>query len=215
MNQTARRFLVASGAALALTLAACDAPVGGIHAVERDGPMDGPTVVFFHGAAFTSDVWVETGILDAVSGAGFRAIAVDLPGAGRSPGTTDPAPVWFQGLLEERSIDCPILVAPSASGRVLEEVLSVPNPVDRFGLCGVVVVAPVTRELPGVGVPALVVWGSDDRVVPMSNATPLAESLQTDDLVVIQGGGHAVYQTDTDAFISVLLEWLADLSVAA
>ena len=160
-----RSSLVATGAVLVLIMGACGSSVEG-HAVERDRPVDGPTVAFFHGAAFTWDVWVETGILDAVSGSGFRAIAIDLPGSGRSPATTDSPPVWFERLLEERSIDCPIVVAPSASGRVLEELLSVPNPADRFGLCGLVAVAPVTPRLPAVGVPGLVVWGSEDQSSP-------------------------------------------------
>lgn len=46
------------------------------HAPHADAPL----VLFLHGMRFTSDDWVRIGTLRAVRRAGYRAMAVDLPG---------------------------------------------------------------------------------------------------------------------------------------
>ena len=42
-----------------------------------------PTVVFLHGARYTSDTWNEIGALDNVAANGYHAVALDLPGFGK------------------------------------------------------------------------------------------------------------------------------------
>ena len=49
----------------------------------RQKVPDQPTVVFLHGARFTSDVWNEIGVLDIVANQGYHAVAPDLPGFGK------------------------------------------------------------------------------------------------------------------------------------
>lgn len=50
--------------------------------VQEAGPADGRAVVLVHAAVGWSETWRET--MDALSGAGFRAIAVDMPPLGFS-----------------------------------------------------------------------------------------------------------------------------------
>jgi pimeloyl-ACP methyl ester carboxylesterase len=59
---------------------------GGVF-VQEKGPEDGVPVVLFHGTAAWSELWRRT--VDALSSAGFRVIALDLPPFGFSdrPGT--------------------------------------------------------------------------------------------------------------------------------
>src|SRR5262245_41770914 len=50
--------------------------------VQEAGPADGQSVVFVHGTGAWSETWRET--LTALAGAGYRAIAIDLPPFGYS-----------------------------------------------------------------------------------------------------------------------------------
>ena len=48
------------------------------------------------------------------------------------------------------------------------------------------------RLLAGVGVPALVAWGEEDRIVPLECATLYASALPNATLETYPGAGHAV-----------------------
>jgi len=50
--------------------------------VQEDGPTDGPPVVFIHGTGAWSEIW--RGTMHALAGAGYRAIALDMPPFGFS-----------------------------------------------------------------------------------------------------------------------------------
>lgn len=63
---------------------------GDVHALARTCTMimiwlsciaaAAPVVLFLHGARFTSDNWVSLGTLKLVRKAGYRTMAIDLPG---------------------------------------------------------------------------------------------------------------------------------------
>ena len=57
--------------------------------VQEDGPSDGPPVVLIHGTGAWSEIW--RGTMHALAGAGYRAIALDMPPFGFStrPTSTD------------------------------------------------------------------------------------------------------------------------------
>jgi pimeloyl-ACP methyl ester carboxylesterase len=57
--------------------------------VQEEGPSDGPAVVLVHGTGAWSEIW--RGTMHALAGAGYRAIALDMPPFGFSarPANTD------------------------------------------------------------------------------------------------------------------------------
>lgn len=55
----------------------------------------------------------------------------------------------------------------------------------------------------------LMVWGREDTVTPLAQATSLAEWLPNDELVVLDHVGHIPHVEDLDGVASALLEWLA------
>jgi haloalkane dehalogenase len=59
-------------------------------AYREAGPADGPVALLLHGYPESSYMW--GGVFDAIAGAGWRAIAPDLPGFGDSP--IDPPGTW-------------------------------------------------------------------------------------------------------------------------
>ncbi len=81
---------------------------------------DGPPIVFLHGFLSTAGVWDP--VIDRL-GPGFRCVAVDLPGFGRSAkGASVPAGVWgraewLRALLDTAGLDAVTLVGASMGGQ--------------------------------------------------------------------------------------------------
>ncbi len=170
-------------------------------------PTQGPLVLFLHGASFTANTWVETGSHQLLCEAGMPSLSVDLPGFGRT-GRFDHDPVKLMNeLVEYLGVDI-ILVSPSMSGGYsLPWLMTSPA-----AAAGFVPVAPVgiggwqTPE--GFVIPTLGLWGSEDRIVPVPEGERLISSIPAARLVVIEGGGHAVYKTHPVEFHEALLEFV-------
>jgi len=182
-----------------------------VSVVDRSpgGPAKG-SVLFLHGGSYTSAVWGRTGLLDDVTDAGWRGVAVDLPGHGGTP-SSDLDPARFLEQLMSVVVSNPVVVSPSASGRYSLPLVSRSPHLLR----GFVPVAPVGmdsfkmdsgKEPP----PSLVVWGTDDDVIDPDLQPAFAERLAATE-APIAGAGHAPYEDHTDAFGRVLLNFLKTL----
>ena len=98
-----------------------------------------PTVVFVHGAAMNRTVWTLFGRYFARHG--YNAIAVDLPGHGRSEGppleSIAEMAAWIAALLEEAEIDAAHLVGHSmGSLAVLDAAARYPERARGIALIG-------------------------------------------------------------------------------
>jgi len=187
---------------------------GQVHYLEL-GPPQGPVVVLLHGASFSAQTWREIGTLAALSEAGFRAVAVDLPGFGRTPAATVDYDAWLARLLDRLEIERAAVVSPSMSGRFSLPVLA--REPERFW--GYVAVAPVqipkyAEKLGGVPVPVLAVWGERDTIVPIAHADALVAAMPNARRLVIPGAGHAPYMNQPAAFHAALIEFLDGLGKA-
>ncbi len=172
------------------------------------------TVLLLHGASFSAQTWRELGTLDRMKDLGYRAVAVDLPGFGKSGSSPLTGAPFLLDLIQHLALDRPILVSPSMSGRY-----SLPLVAQNASiLSGYVAIAPVgipqyAAQLQGIELPALAIWGSRDRTVPIENADLLVRSMPNARKVVLENAGHACYMTATDEFHAELLEFIAQISV--
>ena len=114
--------------------------------------------------------------------------------------------------MDELELDRPVVVSPSMSGGFSLPLVAGHS--DR--LSGFVAVAPVAierhlTELKGNPLPALLLWGDDDSIVPLDDGRRLAEALDDARIEVLEGAGHACYMKRPERFHELLLGFVAEV----
>ncbi|GAB4338210.1 MAG: alpha/beta hydrolase [Desulfobulbaceae bacterium] len=170
------------------------------------------SVVLLHGMKFQAATWQELGTLDRIADAGFRALAVDMPGFGRSPA----CPMEHEEVLERflMAMDAApaILVGPSMGGRIaLEFALAHPSMVRGLVLVGAVGVEENKDRLTSITVPTLLVWGSEDTISPPASCDLLASSVPKAKKIIIEGAPHPCYLDNPESWHAGLIDFLGSL----
>jgi pimeloyl-ACP methyl ester carboxylesterase len=179
-----------------------------IHVLEAGEPSALP-VLLLHGARFDSETWRSLGTLDVLAGAGFRVLALDLPGYGRSEVSPLGPEVFLTEAMAALGIESAVVVSPSMSGQYSFPLLiRSPGKVAAF-----VPVAPAGSErylrlLKKVRVPTLVVWGEKDEIIPMQKSDALVASLEDAKRVILKDAGHPCYVERPEEFHRELLAFL-------
>jgi len=60
------------------------------------------------------------------------------------------------------------------------------------------------------GIPTLLVWGTDDQVVPAGHALRAHRAMPGSRLVLFEGAGHFPYRSDPQRFLEILREFLTE-----
>jgi len=177
-----------------------------------EGPPKGRAVLLLHGAKFRAQTWKKLGTLDVLADAGYRAVAIDLPGSGKSPGWRLDPKTFLLDLIAQLDIGRPVVLAPSRSGNVaFPLILEHPDKVSGF-----VGIAPVgakeyASRLKQSPVPALIIWGELDSLFPPSLAKTLAASFKKAEVVILPKARHPAYLDQPKLFHEALLKFLAGL----
>ncbi len=179
-----------------------------IHYLEV-GTAQAYGIILLHGASFQARTWQEIGVLDALLKEGYYAVAIDLPGYGQSQSLSGFESSFLSTLIETLNLNYPIVVSPSMSGRYSLPLVS-QNP-EKLG--GFVAVAPVgipkfLGQLTGIKLPTLAIWGSNDSIVPVSNALELVKRMPNAQKVILKKAGHACYLRATSEFLSHLIKFM-------
>ncbi len=183
--------------------------------VRSAGPTGSRSVLLLHGAAFDSGTWQELGTLDVLAAAGYRAVAIDLPGYGKSKGVkgvgVKPAEFLID-FLPMLDIGKPVVVSPSMSGS-----FSFPLILERPDLVsGYVPIAPVrapeyAKQIEDSPVKILVVWGERDRLFPPSQARVLAACFLDANILILPGARHPAYLDQPKMFHAGLMKFLGEV----
>lgn len=177
--------------------------------VLTGGPEGAQVVLLLHGASFNSATWQELGTLDLLAGRGLRVVAVDLPGFGKSEPAELPAAQFLEAALPVLGVTRPVIVAPSMSGSFVFPYLAA-HPENVAGFVGV---APAgvpewAPKLKGCTVPALIVWGTADKVFPVEQAQTLQDAFKVATPLYLEGAKHPAYLDAPDAWHEGLVEFV-------
>jgi abhydrolase domain-containing protein 14 len=187
-------------------VAGIDSPV---HYLQAGSPSATRLVLLLHGLAFRADVWKFTGTLDALAGAGTRAIALDLPGYAGAFATDAVRARLVRDFLV--AISWPeghrvVVLAASMGGLVgAPYVLQA----GEAAVAGYISVSALLSSEGGTGsaVPALLIWGEYDS--PESTKARAHEQLfPSHQKVVIPRAPHPAYLKDPQLFNSLVVRFV-------
>ena len=180
-----------------------------VHALRGQGDRR-PPVVLLHGLKFTAETWRELGTLKKLAEEGYPALAVDLPGFGKSLACANSQYQVVRDLILAEGLERPVLVGPSMGGWVsLECALAGQELLGGLVLLGAVGIEENQDRLSSITLPTLLMWGEDDAVSPLEDARLLEEKIEGSRLVVVKNAGHPCYLDDSKLWHRELLGFLA------
>ncbi|KAI5174450.1 Protein Abhd14B [Manis pentadactyla] len=183
------------------------------------GQAAGLSVLLLHGIRFSSETWQTLGTLHRLAQAGYRAVAIDLPGLGRSKEAAAPAPIgelapssFLASVRDALDLGPLVVVSPSLSGMYSLPFLTAPG----SQLRGYVPVAPIctdrinAADYASVKTPALIVYGDQD---PMGQTSfEHLKQLPNHRALVLEGAGHPCYLDKPEEWHKGLLDFLQGLA---
>ncbi|XP_061473909.1 putative protein-lysine deacylase ABHD14B [Rhineura floridana] len=177
------------------------------------------SVLLLHGIRFSSETWLNLQTLSKLAEAGYRAVAIDLPGFGRSKEAVAPAPVrepapgsFLKSVFEALQLDQAVVISPSLSGMYSLPFLFQHNEM----LKAYIPVAPIcTEKFPAtqytsVKTPALIVYGDEDTQLGEVSLNNL-KNLPNHKVMLMKGAGHACYLDKPDEWHLGLLDFLKSI----
>lgn len=167
--------------------------------LQEAGPRDAIPVVLFHGTAAWSELWRQT--MTALAGAGFRAIALDIPPFGFSDRyggyTRAEQAARVADVLDGLAIPAAIIVGHSfGAGAATETVLRFPS--RARGLVLVDAALGLTSLPSGAGEPPLFLRSQLSReiVVSLTVTNPLVTRILLAQLIEKEGARHSGVRRD-------------------
>ncbi|MEC4985613.1 MAG: alpha/beta hydrolase [Oscillatoria sp. PMC 1068.18] len=174
---------------------------------RETGEKNRKSVLLLHGASFSSQNWEDIGTLQLLTEKGYRAVAIDLPGYGKSTGNFNSDTDFLLKLLQELKINLPVLISPSMSGGYsLPFLVNYPEKLSGFVAIAPVALASYQQQLQGIELPTLAIYGSKDRMV--KDADIFVQTMPNAEKIILVDAGHACYMNATDKFHKDLLKFL-------
>lgn len=182
-----------------------------IEAVNSDSEL---SILLLHGASFTSQTWQDLGTIEILSNQGYRTIAVDLPGYGKTPSIVGLSPESFLlELINKLKLDRPVIVSPSMSGGYsLPFIIKYSDQLRGFVALAPVKIPHYAKFLTGINLPVLAIWGSNDRIVPVKNSDLLLQIMPNVKQIILENAGHPCYLNRPKDFHQYLIEFLKNIS---
>lgn len=66
----------------------------------------------------------------------------------------------------------------------------------------------ITEKLSRIRVPSLVIWGKNDKMIPVENASELEKTIRNCHVKIMEGCGHVPYEEKPEEFSKLVLDFL-------
>eukprot|EP00908_Phaeocystis_cordata_P013997 Transcript_25106.p2 GENE.Transcript_25106~~Transcript_25106.p2 ORF type:complete len:281 (-),score=57.70 Transcript_25106:2491-3255(-) len=180
------------------------------------GPADAEkTVLLLHGMAFTARTWQFVGTLDALAAAGLRALAVDLPGFGKSDSVEcqgEAKREFVERFTRALGLSRRVLLVAASMGGSFGAPFVQSHPRQVAGYVPIAAMGVPPDQPPVRSVPALVLWGALDK--PESpKAHAYAKAFPNSQKIVFADAPHPCYLKAPQYFNSLLLQFAGASSV--
>ena len=205
-------FLVFAGATVDIAEREMKLEGKRLYYLEAGQRSDKPTLLLLHGARFSSETWRELGTIELAAATGLHVVALDLPGYGRSQVSPLAPDEFLVQFMDALSLERAVVVSPSMSGQFSFPLVTK----DTERVAGFVPVAPAgmdryLRTLRKIYVPALVIWGENDSIIPVEKSDELAMVLEDSRRVILKGASHPCYLDRPDQFHRELMDFIESL----
>ncbi|MEM9775380.1 MAG: alpha/beta fold hydrolase [Chloroflexota bacterium] len=184
-------------------------PRGDIHG-QAAGPEDGPVVVGIHGWSKRNGSHTWAPLVEPLGTAGFRTIAVAMPGWGDSPAWSKTAgKSAVVAILDSLGVETAhALMGKSWGGGVsLDFALTYPSRVNKL-----ILTAPAFRgdvdDLARLSQPVLLAWAKNDRAIPYPIGEKLAEEMPNCQFELYSDGEHEAAQYNVADFAPKAVDFL-------
>jgi abhydrolase domain-containing protein 14 len=176
------------------------------------------SVLLLHPSMFTSSVWVNIGTMQVLGESGYHAIAIDLPGYGRSntsriPYSRDEIIYYMMQLLQYLGLEKPVIVTPSKSGEyVMPLMMSHPGMIGGFVAISPTDTSKYSRHFyENLDVASLVVLGKEDESMLNWASLDSLEHLKIKRMFTIANATKECYVDRPSSFHKLLLNFLQTL----
>ncbi|GAB6887408.1 alpha/beta hydrolase [Desulfothermus okinawensis JCM 13304] len=182
-----------------------------IHTLSANPDSD-KSIVLLHGAKFKAQTWKELGTIETLATAGYRVMAVDMPGFGNSPYCIMEQIDVLYNVIKQEGIESPVVLGPSMGGRItLNFYFKYKDIPKGLILVGTVGVEENAHRLKELTVPTLIIWGEKDDLAPIKYAHFLKQNIPNSRLVVIKDGPHPCYLKDPHTFHREIINFLSEV----
>ena len=181
----------------------------------RDRTQEKFTVLFLHGIGLSSTIWINIGTFEILAELGFRALAVDLPGHGKSndvniPYKRDDILGYMTNLFTALDLHLPVMVSPSTGGEYAMPLLMAYPRILR----GLVAIAPsdtqhyLISDYKKLSVPMLILFGEKDQTMLHASSLDSLWYVPNRKIYMIKNTTHACYVDHPPTFHKLLIEFL-------
>ena len=198
-----------------------DITIGGINihylSYERGSRRN---FILLHDTTQTAESWAHIDALRKIGQWGYNVYALDMPGFGKSDssfqynfiGSPSKGSDLIHDFAEQLYLENIIIIGPSASaGTALKSLIDMKGIVKSAIIIGGLGVDPLLNELNRIESPVLILWGSNDAIVPIEHGMKYHDLIASSTFVKIDGSGHCVQMEKPDIFFNHIKKFLEQL----